>query len=132
MPALRNRRWDASGDMTFGHGARDYLQTSSAVAQRVVQMLRTFLGECFQDLTAGVPWIQPAGSDAQPVMGGAVDLGYAEAVIKAKVLALDGVASIVEVDLQIDSRARQLHVAMTITTTDGDVQEITTDVVVPV
>lgn len=54
---MRIRAMDASGDMTFGSGARNFLaNTPAAVGQLVKTRLLLRLGEWFIDTSAGVDW----------------------------------------------------------------------------
>jgi hypothetical protein len=55
MAAPMVRRLDDNHDMVWGNGARDFIGGAAATAQRVKCELLTILGECFTDLTAGVP-----------------------------------------------------------------------------
>lgn len=120
MATARVRRLDTAHDMTFGRGKVNYAATAEAAAQRLRCRLLTIRGEWFLDLDAGVPWWQPESSDVQPIMGGARNLPYAEAVIKAAILETDGVATIEAFSMSFNGTTRKLTVTCTGTTVDGD------------
>lgn len=118
------RRLDSSGDMTFGAGKRNFAVGAEGTAQRVRCRLLLVTGEWFLDTDAGVPWWQPEDSGVQPIMGGPKNLQYAESVLKATILATDGVASIVSFAMRFDSQTRKLSVDVKCTTVDGDVVNV--------
>ena len=118
------RRLDSAHDMTFGAGLRNYATGAEGTAQRVRCRLLTNVGEWFLDTSVYVPWWQLEGSDVQPIMGGPKNLQYAEAQLKAVILATDGVASIVAFSMTFEGATRKLKVAVTGTTVDGDVFNI--------
>jgi hypothetical protein len=54
---MRYRALDANGDMTFGHGAADFLVNSpAAVGQAIVTRLKLMQGEWFLNKTVGMPY----------------------------------------------------------------------------
>jgi len=56
------RSLDANGDWNFGKGKSDYLRANDAVGQNIATRLRSFLGDCFFDLDAGLDWWNLLGS----------------------------------------------------------------------
>lgn len=118
------RRLDLAHDMTFGRGKANYAGGAEGAAQRLRCRLLLIRGEWFLNLDAGVPWWQPEDSSVQPIMGGARNLQYAEAIIKAAILETDGIASIESFRMTFDGRTRRLKVAARGTTDDGDVFNI--------
>lgn len=120
MATLRVRLLDAARDMTFGKGRSNYIGTAAATGQRLQCEIQLILGEWFLDTTAGVPWWQPGDSDVQPIMGKQRNLSYAEGVLKAKILSIDGIASIEAFATSFNSSTRKLSVSCTVTTVDGD------------
>lgn len=120
MATLRVRRLDKNHDMTWGKGSANYATTAESTAQRLVSGIREILGEWFLDTGAGVPWWQPEDSDVQPILGGRRDPSYAEAVLKTKILSIDGIDSISAFSLSIESATRKMSVQVTIVTVDGD------------
>lgn len=53
---------DIGGDWNFGKGRNDYLSNNAAIAQSIATRLRSFLGDCFFDGTAGLDWFRLLGS----------------------------------------------------------------------
>lgn len=79
-------------DITWGG-----LSGDEAIRQTVDCELRVVLGEWFLDRDKGIPWIPQANATATPIMGiFPADLSYAEALIKAAILRVDGVAALAE------------------------------------
>ena len=52
------RQLDQNGDYSFGQGAQDFLQGSSAVAQAILTNLRLLLGEWWENTAIGLPAFQ--------------------------------------------------------------------------
>lgn len=59
---MRVRAIDGVGDWSFGKGKNDYKIDISAVAQLLKTRLKSFLGDCYFDLTEGVDWFNLNGS----------------------------------------------------------------------
>lgn len=86
---------------------------AAAVGQHVRQRLMTFEGEWFLDTTAGVPWL----SD---ILGKRYDPELAESVVKAEILATDGVASIEAFSVSFQRSTRGLIIKDVAVLTDYD------------
>ena len=56
------RALDENGDWTFGRGRNDYKRRIDAVALNIQTRLKSFLGDCFFDQTAGIDWFNLLGS----------------------------------------------------------------------
>lgn len=120
------RRLD-NNDLVMGHGRRDYIGGAAATAQRVECQLRLVLGEWFLDTERGVPCfgVDDAPADSRPILGAApFDPTYTESVLRAKILGVDGIATLTSLDLEADHNTRQLTVAAEGTTVDGDIWNI--------
>lgn len=59
------RAIDHTGDWLFGKGRNDYRSKQPAVAQNIETRLRSFLGDCFFDTTAGIDWFTLLGGKNQ-------------------------------------------------------------------
>lgn len=59
------RALDTDGDWTFGKGRNNYLSGIDAVSQNITTRLKSFLGDCFFDLSAGIDWFNLLGSKEQ-------------------------------------------------------------------
>lgn len=62
---MRVRALDGNGDWQFGKGQNDFLTKNSAVIQNISTRLKSFLGDCFFDLGAGIDWFNFLGSKDQ-------------------------------------------------------------------
>lgn len=109
---MRYRKLDSNGDYSFGRGALNfYIDSSAAVAQAIQTSLNLFQGEWFLDITAGVPWYtQVVGYDTQALY---------DSLIKDKIKSVEGVLSIISYTSTLDTRARQLDIAVQVSTIFG-------------
>jgi hypothetical protein len=122
------RRLNANHDIQGG-GLAAYATGSEATAQRLRTTLLAILGEWWLDETIGVPWLGPEDPNdpnftgVPTIMGGsgAPDLGYAEAVLKAAILGVDGVATLDSFTMDFDHQTRSLSVIAIGTDVDGGV-----------
>lgn len=121
MPTPRVRRLNALNDVTYGKGRANYAEATESTEQRLLCALRLIKGEWFLDIDRGIPWIQSEDSDTKPILGanGPRDLGYAESLVKAAILGVDGVASISSFTLAFDVDTRRLSIDAVITDDDG-------------
>lgn len=78
------------------------VRNAEAVGQHVRQRLKTFEGEWFLDITAGVPWLDE-------ILGRGYDPALAEAVIKGEVLDTDAVNEITSFSVRFDRQRRALE-----------------------
>jgi hypothetical protein len=122
MATPRVRRLSATNDSTFGKGAKNYASASESTEQRLLCYLRLILGEWFLDTGRGIPWLQPEDSDTKPIIAanGARDLGYAEALVKAGILGVEGVATLQSFEMSFDVTTRTLSISAVITDDDGE------------
>jgi hypothetical protein len=101
------RRIDDDGDVSGGHGLGDFLDGDDAIVQAVRCELRFQLGEWFLDITKGVPWLRNANTSATPILGRfPADLAYAETMIKAAILRVDGVYRLTSFSLDFSHETR--------------------------
>lgn len=97
---MRVRAQDSSGDMTFGQSAQNFLVDSpAAVAQIVETTLRLVLGEWYQDLSQGVPYLQG--------IVGTHSKATADQVLISQITAVDNVTSLTDWDSVIDPVTRK-------------------------
>ena len=101
--AMRYRRLDANGDMTFGGGGGDFhVNSAEGVEQAVKTGLLLWQGEWFLDLDYGMPWLQE-------VLGFQAAAIY-DAVIQNQILSTVGVTAILEYNSELDANTRRLSV----------------------
>ena len=113
------RRLDANHDMTFGRGFRNIATLAEATQQRLRCRLLSVLGNWFLDQDHGIPWWGDGSLSTLPIMGGQKNLGYAEAVLKAAILATDGVATLDAFSIATDPKTRRMTVSCRGQTVDG-------------
>ena len=113
---MRVRAQDANGDMIFGHSQQDFLINSiPAVAQIIETTLRLVLGEWYQDLSVGVPYLSGV-------------LGYqnkdtADQTLISQVTALQWVTGLANWQSTIDPTTRKYSsVSATVYTQFGELQ----------
>jgi hypothetical protein len=105
------RRLDGDGDMTFGHGAADFLTDQFATAQSVMTRLRLWAGEWFLDVNEGTPYsTQILGAGTKPLYDNA---------IQQRILGTAGVKKIVSYNSQQDPVTRRLTITAVISTIFG-------------
>lgn len=56
------RSLDQNGDWQFGKGKNDYRVNADAVSQNLTTRIRSFLGDCFFALDAGIDWFGLLGA----------------------------------------------------------------------
>lgn len=122
MPTPAVRRLGPTNDVTFGKGRANYATGSESTEQRVLCYLRGIGGEWFLDTGRFIPWIQAEDSNTKPILGanGARDLGYAEALVKAGILGIEGVESIESFRMSFDVDNRHLSIDAVILDDDGN------------
>lgn len=108
---MRYRQLDASDDMTFGAGGRNFLVNApEGVAQAIKTRLRLEVGEWFLDLSSGTPY------DTQVLGYGTAD--SRDIAIRDRILGTEGVLEIVEYSSSLNS-GRRLSVAALVNTLYG-------------
>jgi hypothetical protein len=88
---------------------------AALVAQRIGIRLRCWLGEWFLDTRHGVPYLGG-------VLGKQPRLEMVEATLRAQILDVAGVRSIVSFSLSLDSRTRVARVAFVADTAEGSAE----------
>ncbi len=81
-----------TGDWRFGRGRAVYVQDSKAIRQNVATRIRSFAGDWFLDVTAGIDWIQ--------LLGRPNSRNRVLREVERVTLATDGVMRIIELDIE--------------------------------
>jgi hypothetical protein len=120
---MRYRKWDANGDMVFGHNSNDFLvNTPQTVAQAVVSRLRlqqfNNVGEWFIDTSDGTPW------DTEVLGTGTA--GTRDLTIQDRVLGTPNVSGITAYSSSLNPIARVFSVVMTLNTAYGQTVQTAT------
>lgn len=91
------RALDGNGDWTFGAGKNNYKKNNDAIAQNVTTRLRSFLGDCFFDLEAGIDWWTLLGSK------NLTGLSLAQ---RLTILNTAGITSLIELSTNLDENRK--------------------------
>ena len=113
---MRVRSLDTLGDFSFGKSKSDYKKDSDAVAQLISTRLKSFLGDCFFDLGAGIDWFNLLGSKRM------LELKLA---ISAMILNTPDVTGIIEVSTNLDHN-RKVTIQYSVNTIYGRTAGIVT------
>lgn len=105
-----------TNDLIFADGNLVMARDALAVGQHARQRLSTFDGEWFLDTTVGVPWLNQ-------ILGKRYDPALAESVVKASLLATDGVTEITSFSVSFGRATRGLSIRSVNVLTDYD-QEV--------
>lgn len=118
------RRLDEKGEPCFGHGASDFISGTNAVVVLCWLAMRTTLGKWFMDASIGVAWWQQNGGEQ--ILGQMpANLAFARSEIVRVLSAVEGVASIESVVIDLDTSLRRASVEVKILTIYGDTRTIT-------
>lgn len=101
------RAIDANGDWLFGKGRNDYLSNNRAIVQNIATRLRSFLGDCFFALDAGLDWFNLLGSK---------NLIALELAVRATILNTEEVVAIVDVSIDLDETTRHITMRYSVNT----------------
>ena len=93
-----------NNDLSVGRGM-DRLEGVDYVIQLVKNRLLTFLTEWDLDETLGIDWYN--------IMGYNYDLSIIQGLVTQTILETEGVTSVVEVTLNLDSKSRILSISFT-------------------
>jgi hypothetical protein len=94
-------------DITGGHGIQDFATGGEATIQKIRGTLNLILGEWFLDITQGIPWIRNPNASERTILGSfPADPMYAETVIKAAILRVEGVHAITQFTLDFNHTTR--------------------------
>lgn len=96
---------DENGNLAIADGIED-------VRQRVIQALRFLFGEWFLDTQKGLPW-------HQEILTRPVALSLASSLIAEHVLAVNGVAEVISVELQHTGLTRHMTGRVRVRSTEG-------------
>lgn len=101
------------GSWLFGKGRNDYKRSKEAIAQNIKTRLKSFLGDCFFDLNAGIDW---------PNLLGTKDPATLKLAISACILNTEGVTGINLLNYSL-SESRTLSLQYTVDTVEGVVSD---------
>jgi hypothetical protein len=103
----------ATNDLHFAGNSLVLVTDAHAVGQHARERLQTFEGEWFLNAAVGVPWLTQ-------ILGQGYDPALAESVVKATLLATDGVTEITSFSVSFDQPSRGLRIRSVEVKTDYD------------
>ena len=101
------RALDSDGDWTYGKGKNNYLTDLNAVVQNINSRVKSFLGDCFFDLGAGIDWFHLIGSKNQTTLN---------LSIAAVILNTEDVTGILLLNVDLDHETRSFSVSYKVQT----------------
>lgn len=99
---MRVRALSGTGDWLFGKGQNDFLVNNAAVVQNIGTRLKSFLGDCFFDLGAGIDWFTFLGSKDQ------IGLNLA---VSAVILNTENVTGIKQLSIVLNRTTRKITIS---------------------
>lgn len=104
---MKIRNLTAGGDWTFGAGRQNYLQGQDAIAEDIRTYLKTWVGNCFFALQAGVNWRQYLDKNQETRL---------LAGLQSAIMGRFGVMALTQVSANLDRRSRVLVVRYAVQT----------------
>jgi hypothetical protein len=101
-----------SGDLALENYDLVLVAGVERIAQQILIRLKTFRGECSLDTQAGIPW-------REQIFVKHPDMPTIEALLKAEVLAVQGVTNITEFSSQVAPATRTWTVSLTAESAEG-------------
>lgn len=117
---MKTRRLDSNHDWTFGNGLANYALDSESVRQCVETILLSFRYNWFLDEDHGINWW--AYFTKNP------DVPVMEADIKRHILEADGVGTLQDLNLQLNTITRQMIVTVRYTDIFNQTNTVVTNV----
>jgi hypothetical protein len=103
---------DLTGDLVIENADLVLTTGSDAVRQHLLQRLRTFMGEWFLNLDAGLPYFQN-------ILIKDPNLNAIDGVIKNVIIDTPGVLELLSFDMNYDSSTQALELTFSVQVSDG-------------
>jgi hypothetical protein len=104
---MRVRALDDNLDWTFGKGRNNYFLNNDAIIQNIGTRLRSFLGDCFFALDAGIDWFNLLGSKNQKEL---------ELAVRTTILNTEEVVGITDLSILLEENTRKINLNYTVNT----------------
>lgn len=111
------RQLTESGDYSFGHGDRDFMQGVDAVAQAIKTRLTLLKGEWWEDTADGLPLFQ----NILGVRGTEENKRAADLLVQDRIIQTTGTTGVKNFESRIDSKTRKYTISCTVNTLYGEV-----------
>jgi hypothetical protein len=103
---------DVTGDLVLENADLVMTTGSDAVRQHILQRLRTFMGEWFLNLDAGLPYFQD-------ILVKDPNLSAIDGVIKNQIIDTPGVLELLSFDMDFDPSSQALVISFSVQVSDG-------------
>jgi hypothetical protein len=113
--SIRSLSTDARGRPVFGLGRLSFLRGVEGIRKRISDRLRFFKGSWFADLSAGID-----GS----FLGTKSDVSTVRAILAQEILATQGVSELLDFQISLDPKTRQLSGTYTALSAEGQVEGV--------
>jgi hypothetical protein len=100
------RALDVNHDWTFGQGKLNYITQTNAVVQDIDTRLRSFLGDCFFDISSGIDWFNLLGEKNKIAL---------ELAVRTVILNTENVSGILDSSISVDNN-RQITISYSVNT----------------
>lgn len=114
------RRLSPNNDYTFGLGTANFTSGIESVAQMIRTKLLLLRGEWWADILDGLPVVQDIMNTYNTEMASIA----AASLCSERILEVDGVTSIENVEVQSNSADRIISVRMTVNTEYGQLEQV--------
>lgn len=105
---------ETSGDIEISNGDIRLTEGQETIRQHIMQVLRSFKGEWFLDITSGVPYFgEVFKKNPNPLT---LDFVFKDAIANCL-----GVKEITSFDLSLDNAARKLKLEFSVDTIEGNI-----------
>lgn len=111
---MTTRAIDNNGDWVFGNGILDYVSDLEEIKQNIITTLRSWKGDCFFDIDAGVDWYNYIGSFGR-------DNDLKKDIIK-NICSVDGVINVEKYDAYLNSENRKITIQVMVNTIYGNLE----------
>lgn len=117
---MKYRRLTADGDYSFGSNELDYIDGNLAIAQAIKTKILLFYQEWWEDLGLGIPMFQSFLGQMNPeVLSNSLPM-----VVEERILEVQGVTSVEDVQVKLDKIARSIELLIIVRTTTGEIVEV--------
>ena len=90
------RNLDENGDWNFGKGLQDFTDGNKAIALNIQTRIKSWVGDCFFDLPAGIDWWNRLGSKDQRTL--------LEIDLRRVIMQSEGVTGVLSFTTTLDGR----------------------------
>lgn len=117
---MKYRKLTDDGDYSFGSNELDYVDGNMAIAQAIKTKILLFYQEWWEDVGLGIPMFQSFLGQMNPeVLSNSLPM-----VVEERVLEVQGVKSVEDVQVKLDKIDRRVEMLIIVRTTTGELVEV--------